>query len=86
LYLSKLCLGARVGIFTKHFVFLRNLSNYMNQGHTNEQQGQNQSAQNPVKKQYQPPKVTPHGGLAELVQTFPGVGHDGSSFHDCTLS
>lgn len=57
----------------------------MNQEHPNEQQGLNQSGQNTVKKEYQAPKVTPHGGLAELVQFNPHTGHDGG-FADCSLS
>jgi hypothetical protein len=58
----------------------------MNQEPTNEQQGLNQPGQNIVKKQYQAPKVTPHGGLAELVQANPHVGHDAGGFADCSLS
>ncbi len=57
----------------------------MNQEHPNKQQDLNQPDQNIVKKEYQAPKVTPHGALAELVQANPHVGNDGGTA-DCSLS
>lgn len=35
-------------------------------------------------RSYHPPKLTRHGGLADLVQTSPGRGSDGgATFIDC---
>jgi len=46
---------------------------------------QQQTDKQSTKKPYYAPKVRPHGGLAELVQFNPSVGHDGGTA-DCTLS